>query len=89
MSTAAFVTMPASVRTVIDAAHIDLFDDEECLDVIFEASCSVEPGSRAEALEWAAAYLDMLRSRAVAAGAHRRTATPADLRFRSFEGAPC
>lgn len=92
MTVVAFETMPANVKMVLDAARIDLMNEEECLDAIFEASFSVEPGQRAEAMEWAAAYLDMLRSRALAAGAKgnraRRTAQP-DLRFRPCETIPC
>ncbi|MGQ9369628.1 hypothetical protein [Azospirillum sp. ST 5-10] len=94
MTVVAFETMPACVKNVLDAAQIDLLDDEECLDAIFEASFAVEPGQRAEAMEWAAAYLDMLRSRALGAGAkaaRRRSAKPAatGFRFRPCETAPC
>lgn len=94
MTVVAFETMPACVKNVLDAAKIDLLDDEECLDAIFEASFSVEPGQRAEAMEWAAAYLDMLRSRALGAGAkatRRRAAAPEaiDFRYRPCETVPC
>ena len=50
------------VKNWIDDAEIDLHDENACLEAIFHASRAVAPGHRAEAMEWGAAYLDLLRS---------------------------
>jgi len=65
-------SMTTLVKNWIDAAGIDLRDDDACLDVILLASHAVAPGRRAEALEWGAAYVDLLRS-----DRQRRAARPA------------
>ncbi|HYG87069.1 MAG TPA: hypothetical protein VD978_12485 [Azospirillum sp.] len=54
------------MKNQIDASAIDLLDEEACLEAIFHASHAMAPGHRAEALEWGAAYLDLLRSRITA-----------------------
>ena len=55
-------TMSLTVKGWIDAAGVDLADEGACLEAIFHASRAVAPGHRAEAMEWGAAYLDLLRS---------------------------
>lgn len=50
------------VKNWIDAAAVDLLDDEACLDAILHASHAVAPGQRARAMECGAAYLDLLRT---------------------------
>ena len=55
-------SMSLAVKRWIDAAGVDLTDEDACLEAIFHASHTVAPGQRAEAMEWGAAYLDLLRS---------------------------
>jgi len=79
MAQKAHGAMSLTVKGWIDAAGVDLADEGACLEAIFHASRAVAPGHRAEAMEWGAAYLDLLRSgRAAArpAPAHR---TPCEL----------
>jgi len=54
--------MSLLVKRHLDAAGVDLTDEGACLEAIFHASHAVAPGQRAEAMEWGAAYLDLLRS---------------------------
>lgn len=54
--------MSLLVKRWIDDAGVDLADEGACLEAIFHASHAVAPGRRAEAMEWGAAYLDLLRS---------------------------
>ncbi|WP_448189419.1 hypothetical protein [Azospirillum sp. sgz301742] len=54
--------MSLKVKSWIDAAGVDLADEGACLEAIFHASRAVAPGRRAEAMEWGAAYLDLLRN---------------------------
>lgn len=62
MAQTAHGPMSLQVKRWIDAAGVDLMDEDACLEVIFHASHAVAPGQRAEAMEWGAAYLDLLRS---------------------------
>ena len=62
MAQKAHGSMSLTVKSWIDAAGVDLADEGACLEAIFHASHAVAPGHRAEAMEWGAAYLDLLRS---------------------------
>lgn len=75
--TTTYGSMSVSVKEWIDAAGLDLLDEDACLEAIFLASHTVAPGCRAEALEWGAAYLDMLRFGLSAATTAARTGTAA------------
>ncbi len=62
MAQKAHGSMSLRVKRWIDSAGVDLTDEGACLEAIFHASRTVAPGQRAEAMEWGAAYLDLLRS---------------------------
>jgi hypothetical protein len=78
MAQKAYGSMSLLVKNRIDAAGVDLADEGACLEAIFHASHAAAPGHRAEAMEWGAAYLDLLRS-------GRSGARPAPARHASCE----
>ena len=71
--------MSLLVKRHLDAAGVDLMDEAGCLEAIFHASRAVAPGKRAEAMEWGAAYLDLLRSGLTGARAVATRRVPCEL----------